>query len=65
MKRFNALAMFSTLALALAVPSFTACTDADSGDDIELAEPTDEVERWRSPNLMSLHPPISSLNGSA
>ena len=44
MKRLNALAMFSTLALALAVPSFTACTDADSGDDTELAEPTDEVE---------------------
>ncbi len=44
MKRFNALAVFSTLALALAVPSFTACTDADNGDDTELAEPTNEVE---------------------
>lgn len=44
MKRLHALAMFSTLALALAVPSFTACTDAGMGDDIELAEPTDEVE---------------------
>ncbi|MBP9086415.1 MAG: protease complex subunit PrcB family protein [Kofleriaceae bacterium] len=44
MKRLNSLALFSTLALALAVPSFTACTDVDSGDDMELAEPTDEVE---------------------
>ncbi len=43
MKRINALAMFSSLALALAVPTMTACTDM-AEDDIEYAEPTDEVE---------------------
>ncbi|MBP9086416.1 MAG: protease complex subunit PrcB family protein [Kofleriaceae bacterium] len=44
MKRLNCLAIFSTLAFAVAVPSFGACTDADMGDDIELAEPTDELD---------------------
>lgn len=43
MKRINALAMFSSLALALAVPTITACTDM-AEDDIEFAEPTNEIE---------------------